>query len=119
MAKEGESERGRVTDFTRAAGQIRAGSRLLVREVKELIPPLEEEGTEAILATLRRSARALEEGDYEEAEKGVDRCLAPLISGPGFSRRRRRILRRVRFLMLLALFLLGLGLLLFGSAGRA
>jgi hypothetical protein len=106
---EGWPEDGRVDRdppprLAEAARQIRAGSRMLVREVKALQPadgplPPAEGGEGAELA------RCLQKGDLPAMEACVDRLLAPLLAGPGAPGRHRGEHHWRRRLLLLAAIL--------------
>ena len=110
MANGPGDEGGRITDFARARVQIQQGSRLLVREVKELVLQVDELEAADLARRAEAAVKAIEGGDFQGGEAQLDRTLAPLISGPGstISRGSDSLLvsLTILFLILVALLLL-------------
>jgi len=99
---------GRVARLSEAAAQIRAGSRMLVREVKILVPETEHLDLERLARAAAALEAGLRSGSAGPLEAAVDQALAPVLAGPGH-RPRPRPLPRGGLLLLAAL---GIGALL-------
>ena len=106
----GDGERDVRPGCMKRPPRFRAGSKMLVREVKVLVPDLGRNEGEALLAGMAACEREIQEEQWERAGQELDRVLAPLLRGPGYKGDHRK----TRLLLLLGG--VGLAIILAGGA---